>query len=78
MKKKRKADGKRSHVLLHTVLIIFTTLAIYPVLWVFNRAFSGNQSLVDVDLPADPSLMDRLRYICLLYTSDAADESSSV
>ncbi len=61
MSKKLRTDGERSHVLLHVGLIIFTTLAIYPVLWVFNRAFSGNQSLVDVDLPADPSVMDRLR-----------------
>lgn len=63
MSKKRKPDSDRSHVLLHIALIAFTTLAIYPVLWVFNRAFSGNQSLVDVDLPADPGVMDRLRYI---------------
>ena len=63
MSKSGKLTGERSHVWLHTGLITFTLLAIYPVLWVFTRAFSGTQSLVDVNLPADPGFMDRLRYI---------------
>jgi len=63
MRKSRKITGGRSHAILHAGLIAFTLVAIYPVLWVFNRAFSGSQSLVAVDLPADPRFLDRLRYI---------------
>lgn len=63
MSRSKKLTGETSHVLLHVCLATFTLLAIYPVLWVFNRAFSGTQSLVDVDLPPDPGVMDRLRYI---------------
>lgn len=51
------------HFPLHAFLIVFTLLAIYPILWVFTIAFSGEQSLAIVSLPADPSLLDRLRAI---------------
>ena len=56
-----KAD--RSHVLLHAFLIVFTLLAIYPVLWVISVAFSGTQNLAFADVPPDPGFMDRLRAI---------------
>jgi arabinogalactan oligomer/maltooligosaccharide transport system permease protein len=59
--------GKRTeempHWLLHGFLIVFTLLAIYPLLWVVTIAFSGKQSLAIVDLPADPTLLDQLRAI---------------
>ena len=42
-------------------LIAFTLLALYPILWVLTLAFSGGQSLVVVDLPADPGVLDRVR-----------------
>jgi ABC-type maltose transport system permease subunit len=34
-----KAD--RNHVWLHVFLVLFTLVAIYPVLWVISVAFSG-------------------------------------
>lgn len=55
------ADRKRKHVGLHVGLIAFTLLAIYPVLWVFALAFSGQQSVGIIDLPRDPTFFERLR-----------------
>lgn len=54
---------KTSHTLLHTALISFTLLAIYPVLLVLALAFSGQQSIGIVSLPPDPDFMDRLRSV---------------
>ena len=60
----KRFQGKdRSHLLLHAVLITFTLLAIYPVLWVFSVAFSGTQNLAFSDVPPDPGFVDRLRAI---------------
>jgi arabinogalactan oligomer/maltooligosaccharide transport system permease protein len=56
-------EGQRRHVALHLALIAFTLLAVYPILWVFTLAFSGGQSLVVVDLPAEPGFVDRLRSV---------------
>jgi arabinogalactan oligomer/maltooligosaccharide transport system permease protein len=56
-----KAD--RSHVWLHVFLVLFTLVAIYPVLWVISVAFSGTQNLALADVPPDPGFMDRLRAI---------------
>lgn len=56
-----KAD--RSHVLLHVFLVLFTLVAIYPVLWVISVAFSGTQNLAFADVPPDPGFMDRARAI---------------
>ena len=56
-------DNRSSHIWIHLGLIAFTLLAIYPILWVFTIAFSGGQNLFFVNLPADPSFLDRLRYI---------------
>mgnify|MGYP003446759009 CR=1 FL=1 len=55
--------GRESHVLLHVCLILFTLVAIYPVLWVISVAFSGTQNLAFADLPPDPGFVDRLRAI---------------
>jgi len=52
-----------SHVWIHVLLIAFTLLATYPILWVVTVAFSGTQSLSFADVPADPSFFDRLRAI---------------
>lgn len=57
-----KGEG-RTHVMLHLALGTFTLLAIYPILWVLTLAFSGGQSLVVVDLPADPGVLDRVRSV---------------
>ncbi len=48
---------------LHATLIGFTLLTIYPVLWVLALAFSGQQSVGIVELPKDPSFLERLRGI---------------
>jgi len=50
-----------SHFWIHVGLISFTLVAIYPVLWVLALAFSGQQSVGIVDLPVDPSVLERLR-----------------
>ena len=52
---------KSNHVWIHIGLISFTLLAIYPVLWVLALAFSGQQSVGIIDLPKDPSFLERLR-----------------
>lgn len=51
------------HLPLHLILIVFVVYTIYPLLWVFTVAFSGRQSLMFVDLPADPTVIDRLRTV---------------
>jgi arabinogalactan oligomer / maltooligosaccharide transport system permease protein len=57
----RRLTGDLPHLPLHVFLVIWTVIAIYPVLWVFTVAFSGSQSLSIVDLPPDPTVLDRLR-----------------
>lgn len=58
------ADTKRTnHLMLHISLISFTVVAIYPVLWVLALAFSGQQSVGIIDMPKDPSFLERLRGI---------------
>jgi arabinogalactan oligomer/maltooligosaccharide transport system permease protein len=57
------ASKHRSHTLLHVFLITFTLVAVYPVLWVLALAFSGQQSVGLVDLPMDPTFLERLRAI---------------
>jgi len=61
--KRSKITDEPAHLPLHVFLVIFTLLAIYPVLWVFTIAFSGGQSLAIADLPSDPTFLDRLRAI---------------
>lgn len=60
---KRASTEQSRHLVLHLVLISFTLLAIYPILWVLTLAFSGGQSLVIADLPPDPDFFDRLRSV---------------
>jgi arabinogalactan oligomer/maltooligosaccharide transport system permease protein len=52
---------KKNHVWIHVGLACFTLLAIYPVLWVLALSFSGQQSVGLIDLPKDPSFLERLR-----------------
>jgi len=54
---------RKVHFLLHALLIAFTLLATYPILWVVSVAFSGTQNLAFADVPADPGVLDRLRAI---------------
>ncbi len=52
-----------NHFWLHLFLIFMVLVTVYPILWVLTVAFSGQQALMFVDLPPDPSAMDRLRAI---------------
>ncbi len=54
-------DRKPNHLWIHAGLISFTLVTIYPVLWVLALAFSGQQSVGIVDLPKDPSFLERAR-----------------
>jgi len=60
---RRRPEGERRHIALHLALASFTLAAIYPILWVFTLAFSGQQSLAIADLPADPGFWDRFRSV---------------
>ena len=51
------------HGLLHAFLAAVVLGTVYPILWVVTIAFSGRQSLAIVDLPPDPTLLDRLRAV---------------
>ena len=59
----RQRTGELPHWLLHLFLVTMVLVSVYPILWVFTVAFSGQQNLAYVDLPADPTVMDRLRSI---------------
>lgn len=59
----RRRTGELPHWLLHLFLVTMVIVAVYPILWVFTVAFSGQQNLAFVDLPPDPTVMDRLRGI---------------
>ena len=48
---------------LHAFLVLMVLYTVYPILWVVSIAFSGRQSLAIVDLPPDPTLLDRLRAV---------------
>ncbi len=51
------------HGVLHAFLVATVLFTIYPVLWVVSIALSGKQSLAIVDLPPDPTWLDRLRAV---------------
>lgn len=51
------------HLWLHLFLILMVIITIYPILWVLTVAFSGQQQLMFVDLPADPTLWERIRAV---------------
>lgn len=53
----------KNHLVLHAALLSFTLLSIYPVLWVMALAFSGQQSVGIIDLPKDPTFIERARAI---------------
>src|SRR5688572_8800078 len=59
----RKLKEEPAHLPLHIFLVLFTIFILYPILWVFTIAFSGNQSLAISVLPSDPTLADRIRAI---------------
>ena len=51
------------HWPLHLIVLVMVVITVYPLLWVFTVAFSGQQALAIVQTPADPSFWDRLRAI---------------
>jgi len=59
--KRRPLTGDLPHFPLHVFVLLWVVIAVYPVLWVVSVAFSGSQSLSIVDLPPDPTVLDRLR-----------------
>ena len=61
--KRRKRTGETPHWLLHLFLLVMVAITVYPLLWVFTLAFSGQQTLAFVELPSDPTTLDRLRGI---------------
>jgi arabinogalactan oligomer/maltooligosaccharide transport system permease protein len=58
-----KRNESVNHFWLHLFLIVMVIVTVYPILWVLTVAFSGQQALMFVDLPPDPSFLDRLRAI---------------
>jgi arabinogalactan oligomer/maltooligosaccharide transport system permease protein len=63
MKRRRTGRGEPAHFPIHLFLVTFTILTVYPILWVGAIAFSGEQSLAIAQVPADPSVLDRLRTV---------------
>jgi arabinogalactan oligomer / maltooligosaccharide transport system permease protein len=59
----RRRAEELPHLPLHVVLVVAAITTIYPILWVVTIAFSGQQELAIVDLPADPTWLDRLRAV---------------
>ncbi len=51
------------HFWLHLFLVFMVLVTVYPILWVLTVAFSGQQALMFVDLPPDPSVLDRVRAV---------------
>lgn len=60
---RKRASVQVAHWPLHLFLVLFTLLAIYPILWVIAVAFSGQQALSIADVPANPAISDRLRAV---------------
>lgn len=58
----RKSD-EFPHWPMHIFLVLMVLVTLYPLLWVFTVAFSGQQSLTFVSLPPDPTLWDRVRAV---------------
>ena len=59
----RRRNDEPPHAPLHLFLLVAAVLTVYPVLWVFSIAFSGQQQLAIVQLPPDPGWLDRLRAV---------------
>lgn len=51
------------HWPIHLFLLVMVIVTVYPVLFVFTIAFSGEQALGIADVPQDPTLWDRVRAI---------------
>jgi len=60
--RERRSDDP-AHWPLHLFLVLMVLVTLYPILMVLTLAFSGGQSLSFVDVPANASLLQRLRGI---------------
>jgi len=56
-----KLRGEIPHWVLHLFLLVMVVVTVYPILFVFTVAFSGQQNLDFVSLPPDPTRLDRVR-----------------
>lgn len=56
-------QGELPHWPMHAFLLLMVGVTLYPILWVFTVAFSGQQNLAFIDLPRDPTFWDRMRAI---------------
>lgn len=56
-----KSRGTIPHWPLHLFILMMVVITVYPILFVFTVAFSGQQNLSFVDLPPDPTRLDRVR-----------------
>ncbi len=64
MRSRRNRNGDEpAHWPLHLFVIFMVIVTVYPILWVLTIAFSGGQSLSIVDIPPNPTALDRLRAI---------------
>lgn len=61
--KRSRLGDELPHLPIHVIVLIFLVYTVYPLLWVVSVAFSGRQTLIFVDVPPDPTLLDRLRAV---------------
>lgn len=59
----RRGPDQVPHWPLHIIVLLMVVVTIYPLLYVFSIAFSGQQNLALADLPSNPGFLDRLRAI---------------
>jgi len=63
-KRKRLGSGDElPHLPIHLIVVVFLVYTVYPLMWVVSVAFSGQQTLMFVNLPPDAGTLDRLRAI---------------
>ena len=62
-RKKSKINDDPPHWPLHLFVIFMVIVTVYPILWVVTIAFSGEQTLNIVDVPADATLWERMRAV---------------
>ena len=56
-------NDEPAHWPLHIFVLFMVLITVYPILWVLTLAFSGGQSLMFANVPADAGFFDRLRVV---------------
>jgi arabinogalactan oligomer / maltooligosaccharide transport system permease protein len=56
-------SGELPHLPMHLFLLLMVAVTLYPILWVLSLAFSGRQDLALIQLPENPTTLDRLRAV---------------